>query len=312
MADCSVADVLTNAMSILGDSFGEVTQEIQNDFQTAYGDLMACLIKLNSQEVQREVYYTLPANTNVVFPSSLGVTDFAEPQQVWERGNVQSLAVASTTDGTPITVTLSAPGTPGQTGARVELNGIQGVPGYVNRDWFITVLNSTQFTLNGSVACGSNGTGGSCMTSVSGWLPMANMDVTPLGAAIAAQGNILGSWRWTDNAIYVPGALEDRQLWIEYLADETAPVSGVIGLCDGRELNFLSYATAARFAPKRQLVMGPYCQQTAYGPTGEPDGSGGMLRQLLIPIWKQRQQLPREQGRYRRRRSFIPVTSSQG
>ena len=299
-------------MSILGDPSGEITQEIQNDFQTAYGDLMACLIKLNSQEVQREVYFTLPANTNVVFPTSLGVTDFAEPQQIWERGNVQELAIASTTDGTPITVTLAAPGQIGQSGARVELNGIQGVPDWVNRDWFITVIDNLNFTLNGSVTCGSNGTGGNVMTSVDNWLPMANADIAPLGGAISAQGNILGSWRWTDNIIYVPGALEPRQLWINYLADETAPVAGVIGLCQGRELNFLSYATAARFAPKRQLVMGPYCQQTAYGPTGEPDGSGGMLRQLLIPIIKQRQQLPRQQGRYRRRRSFIPVTSSQG
>lgn len=301
MADCTVADVLTKAQSVLGDPDGEITQELVDDYGTTYGDLMACLMKISSPEVTREVYYTVPANTGVIDPSSLGVTDFGEPQQMWERGNVSSVNVTGFTDGTPITITLAA----SVSSAQIELNGIQGVPDWVNRDWYITPAGGNNYTLNGSVACGSAGTGGTAMFSADSFIKMFNQDVMPM-AGPPVVGSVLGFWRWTNGKIYVPGANEPRQVWIEYLADDTPPASGPIGLCQGRELNFLAYGTAARFAPKRQIVMGPQIGQWAYGPSGEPDGSGGMLRELLVPIMQQQAQLPMRMGLFRRRRTQFP------
>lgn len=295
-------------MSLIGDSDGEISQEIVNDFGTAYSDLISMLLKIAAPEIVREVYYTLPANTNVLFPSQLGVSDFSEPQQLYERGNVSSTAISSVDDGTPISITVA--GLPQPTNGRVELNNIPNVPPWLNRDWFITITGANTFTLNGSVATGVGGqlaTTGSVMWSPETFESMGIVDITPPNIAPGSQ--VLGSWRWVEGTIYFPNVSnEPRQLWIEYLADTTPPVSGTIGLLNGRELKFLSHATAAHFAPKRQLPMGPQLAAWAYGPSGEADGSGGFLRQLIVPVLKQKNQLPRRSGLFRLRRGVVVLT----
>lgn len=308
MADCTVSDVLTDAMSLLGDADGEITQELVSDFNTAYSELNGCLLKINAQEIQRELYFTLPANTNVVFASQLGVSDFGEPQQIWERGSVSTANITSIVDGTPITVNVDV--MPSPVDGRVELNSVPNVPAWVNRDWFITKTGATQFTLNGSISTGVGGTlasSGKVMWSPEQWLPMKQPDFLPATTSSPAP-DVLGSWKWEDNILYFPqGANLPRQLWIQYLANGTPPASGVIGIANGRELKFLSHATAAHFAPKRQMVMGPQLQAIAYGPSGEPDATGGLLRQLIKPIELQQQQMPRQMGRYRRRRIWPAI-----
>jgi hypothetical protein len=190
----------------------------------------------------------------------------------------------------------------------VELNGVQGVPGSVNRDWFITITGADTFTLNGSRELGfGSGTGGTAMWSQQTFQPMINIDTRP-GAGQLVINEVLGSWQWNENAIYVPGSTSPRQLWIEYIASTDAPLTGTIGLCQGREKQFLTYATAARFATGvRQMPVGPQYMMAAYGPSGQADGSGGMLRELLAPIWRQQQQLPRRPGLIRPRRGIAPV-----
>jgi hypothetical protein len=311
MPDVTVQDVLNDAMSLFGDADGEISQELFNDFQTAYSELMDQLMLIASPEVQREVYYSLPANTNVLFPSQLGVTDFAEPQQIWERGNIQTATIASVTDGTPITVLVTPAVTPAPSDGRVELNGVPSVPAYVNRDWFITATGTPgQFTLNGSITTGAGGvlaTAGQVMWSSDDFKKMTSIDVRPPGNV--ASPSELGSWRWTNNAIYFPsGANTARQLWIEYLADESAPPSGTIGLLNGRELKFLSHATAANFCPKRQMPQGPALTMKAYGPSGQADASGGLLRLLINPVLKQKNQLPKRSGMFRLRRGIVSIT----
>lgn len=307
MANCNVDDVLSEAMILLGDENGEVTQQLLTYFGLAYSELVAMLLKLNSQEVQREVYYTLPAYTNVIFPEQLGVQDFAEPQQLWERGAVESVDVVTVTDGTPISVETASPIVLASNN-RVELNGVEGVPAWVNRDWFVTITGANTFTLNGSYSTGfTQATTGTVQSSQEQFIPMATIDYRPPGGpGNAAVNQVLGNWRWEDNALYFSGSTEPRQLWIEYLADSTPPAVGEIGLCQGREQQFLAYATAARFAMgARQMPVGPGLMLAAYGPTGEADGKGGLLRQLLAPIWRQQQQLPRRMGLIRPRRGFI-------
>jgi hypothetical protein len=310
MADCTVADVLNDAMSLLGDPDGEITQEIANDFATSYTELMDAALLIAAPEIQREVYYTLPANTGVLFPVQLGVTDFAEPSQIYERGSVQSVNIVSITDGTPLTVVAS--GTPAPTDGRVEISGATGsspLPGWVNRDWFITPTGPNTFTLNGSITTGIGGviaTTGTVNWSSDGFVKMNQVDVRPPEAPPTPQN--LGVWRWADRFIYFPnGSNQPRQLWIEYLADETPPASGIIGLFNGRELKFLSHATAASFAPKRQLPMGPQLMAKAYGPSGQADMTGGLCRSLLNPVLKQKNALPRRAGLYRMRRGFVSI-----
>ena len=307
MAQVTVDEVLGDAQVLLGDAAGAITQNLLTFYRMAYMELIQMLIKINAQEVTREIYYTLPAYTNVVFPEQLGATDFAEPQQIWERGAVNQVEIATITDGNPISVQLTAP-MPDGLGTHIEINNSPAPP-TVNRDWYITPTGADTFTLNGSYALGftSPAAGGNVMFSAQTFQPMQNVDVMPLSQT-PALNLVLGSWRWTENAIYVPGSTEDRQLWIQYLANDTAPEVGTIGLCEGRERGFLAYATAARFAMgARQMPVGPGYMLTAYGPKGEADGSGGLLRQLLVPILRQQQQLPRRMEPIRPRRGIAPV-----
>lgn len=288
-------------MSVLGDPNGEITQEIFDDFGTAYLDLLQLLMKISSPEVTREVYFTVKANTGVIDPRSLGVVDFAEPTQLWERAPVSSVAVVSLTDGTPISITLASP----PPSSQIELQGIVGVPGWVNRDWWITPTGGNTCTLNGSVTCGSNGTGGVAMFSNSPFSPMARQDTAPF-AGTQQLGSTLGYYVWENGFIYVPACNNDIQVWIEYLINATPPTSGDIGLVEGRELNALAYATAAYFAPKRAIPQGPQIKMDAFGESGRPNGSGGMFRELIIPILQEQQNTPRRSGKFRPRRTPFP------
>jgi hypothetical protein len=304
MSDCSVQDVLTGAMSLLGDPSGEISQEIIDDFNTAYSEMVDLAIKCQVQQIKREVYYTLPANTNVLFPDQqLGVTDFDEPARLWERSIGSTIAVQSTTDGTPIQVNATAHGF--NSGQRVELNSILGVPAWVNRDWYITVLNPNAFTLNGSILAGANGTGGTAMYSADNFVPMKLVSTIPSNQN--PQNIALGVYYFEDNILYFPGSLEARQLWIEYYAGEDPPPSGIIGFANGRELNFLKNATAAHFAPKRQIAQGAQCRMDAYGDSGIADGGGGMLRALIVPMMHQKNARTMKPRPYRPRRPQFPT-----
>ncbi len=194
MPEITVADVITKAMSVLGDPSGEVTQEIVDDFGTSYLDVMNVYEKIGAPDILRDIYYTVPENTGAISADSL-VDDFGEPFQLWERGNVSTAAITSTTDGTPITVTFAGavPSPP-----QLELQGIQGVPSWVNRDWFITVTGASTCTLNGSVLCGSDGTGGTAQWSNENFTRMVPSGPTPLAGPNLAQA-AFGIWRWQDD-----------------------------------------------------------------------------------------------------------------
>lgn len=303
MADCSVADVLTKAMSILGDPDGEITQEIVDDFGTSYLDHINLLNKISAPEITRDMYFTVPANTGAISVATLGMDDFSQPQQLWERGNVATAAITGTTDGTPITVTFPGAVPPGP---QIELQGIQGVPSWVNRDWYITVTGAHTCTLNGSVLCGANGSGGTAQWSNEPFAKMQPSDSVPFAGPQLNQ-SVFGSWRWQDNWLYVPACSQPRQLWIQYTANSVPPASGVIGLCEGRELNSLAYSTGAYFAPKRGIAQGPQLAARAWGESGIPDGSGGLIRELITPILLQDQTVQRVSGLFRSRR--FPVVT---
>lgn len=302
MSDITVQDVLTGAMSLIGDADGEISQEIVDDYQTAYGNVMALALKLGLPQIQREVYYTLPANTGALFASQLGVNDFSEPVRIWERGGLTTVAITGTADGAQNIVVQTTTGHGRTTGDRVELNNITLVPGWVNRDWLITVTDATHFQLNGSIPCGVSGVGGTMMFSRERFSPV------DLVGSIGSQElrQTLGQYQWQNNAIWFTGSNQVRQLWIEYLATSDAPLSGVIGFANGNELNYLKHATAAHFAPKRQMPQGPQLKMDAYGSSGEPDGGGGLLRSLILPMLKQRQGMVLAPRPFRRRRGLIP------
>lgn len=314
MSSCTVSDVITLAQSLLGDKLVQLTADIFEDFATAYGDLINQSNTLALSAIVREVYYTLPANTTVIEPAFLGVTDFAQPQQLWQRQNVSSAPLVasggiSLTAGIPVEIHF--PGAAPQAGGQIELTGIQGIggavmPTWINRDWYVSAgSDANSLRLNGSITPGVNGTAGSASWSNDTFTKMTSTDYTPQAGPQNQQMGNLSTWRWENGKIYVNPCESPIQVWIQYLASPDAPASGEIGLYDGREKNFLAYATAARFAPKRQIAQGPQLMADAYGPSGEPDGSGGMLRALINPQMLQNQVTQRRSGLFRRRRGLV-------
>ncbi len=309
MSTCQVSDVEILAVNLLGDVSNQITSDIGTYFKVAYGDLINLLNKTAQPTITREVYYTLPANTTVVDPAFFGVTDFAQPQQIWQRQNVSTTPITSLAGNvTPMVVTFSG-AVPAV--AQVELTGMLGVggatlPTWLNRDWYITKTGSNTASLNGSFQCGISATGGSAAWSNDTFRKMNNPDYSPLAGPQTPDGT-LNIWRWENGRIYVNACSVPTQLWIQYLASPNPPASGEIGLCDGRELNFLAYATGGRFGVKYQMVMGPSLMQSAYGDMGQPDGSDGLLRELIVPQMLQNQNVQRRSGLFRRRRNGIPM-----
>jgi len=312
MADTSVEQVLSLAQDFIGDSNGEITQTLLSYFGVAYSELRNLSLKINAPPIVREAFFVLPAYTNILFPSQLGVSDFAQPQQLWERGAIEGIEVTSVTDGTPIEVTTASPVVLASNN-QVQLNGITGAPSWINRNWFVTLTGANTFTLNGSYQIESGfgtitpgaGENWTAQTSQQKFIPMSTIDYRPPGNTVT---ETLGSWWWEDNALNFKGATIPRQIWIEYIADDSAPEVGTIGLYQGRELQFLAMATAARFETSaRQMPAGPAHMLAAYGPSGQADGSGGLLRDLIVPTLCQMQQLPRRSGYFRPRRRFNGV-----
>jgi hypothetical protein len=307
--DITVFDVVQKAVACLGDDQQEITQTILDDFGTSYTDLLNVINKVEAPTIIRSVTTVLQPNTNIIMPMSLNTPDFGEPRQLWERGNVAYAPldpVTSIIDGTPLTIQFQ---TNFSGGGLISLIGIQNAPPWVNRDWYVTPVlgQPTQVTLNGSV--GITGTPGTVIAGSTGyaswstdsWTPMIPQDYAPASTPPPPTA-ALGVWRWKNGQIEVPAPQQAVQVWIQYTASTIPPATGFLSLAFGRELYFLAYATAARFAPKRQLTMGPQLFQIAYGPTGEPDGSGGMLRELIVPMMQQQQGIRYRSGLFRRRR----------
>jgi hypothetical protein len=96
-------------------------------------------------------------------------------------------------------------------------------------------------------------------------------------------------WKWEGDMFYFVPATSARLLKIEYSASALAPSIGNLVLIDGAK-EFLSVRTASLIAPTRGMPeLGQQLAHMALGPTLQADGSGGLLRQLVNPMLKEKQ-----------------------
>lgn len=300
MADCTVSDIYGDVRALLGDTLTEIFDDstLAVPFGQAYRELHDCLINNGLPPARREAYPVLPAYTGVLVPAAFNITDLDEPIEVWERGNILSVAISTLTNATPIVVTTaSAHGVSANT--EVTLYGVS-TPTVVNDNWWVSVPANNQLALNGSVASGAYGAGGYVAWSSDRWV-ICN----PTDSITQVQpGNRLQYVQWERGRFNFRPATEQRQLKIVYWASGAAPASGNIGIDNAR--SFLALATAYRAALMRD--MGDRSQQLkleAYGPELIPNVSGGALRSLVNPMVKEMQKRPVRPQTFRPRRNAM-------
>lgn len=263
---------------------------LQNYFGMAWRELYQALSVTGSPRIVRYFYWILPAENQQLSPAAIGLTDFAEPEYVEERGNINFHSIVSTSNATPIVVNDLAHGY--ATGQEVYLDGTSGTRAPWGR-WNITVIDGNNYSLNGSVQDGSAGTGGQVATGIDQFsevLPVRWQDD-------GTQSSSLGYYLWENQLLQFRGCTEPRQLRITYLASgvPTTSPTATLGLddCD----TFLSARTASLAAQaKGWYQMANEMKTEALGPSAVADGSGGLLH-----IWLKTQIRLMQREQFRRR-----------
>lgn len=300
MAIPTVSEVMLGTAALLGDTAAEqfTSAILLPWYSAAYREAADLGLRWGLPQGRRDAYYVLPANTTVVTPAQLGIADMGEPISMWERNNIATLTVTGVTNATPMVVTTSASHNLGS-GSPVEIYGVVGPVG-VNEQWRVTVASPTTFSLNGSSAGGVYTSGG---TVVVGGEESANPFSEMDPANYLPQqpiGPLLGNWRWINDRFYFVGATQQVELYLEYTSSGAAPQSGSVGWDDCQ--NFLMFRTGSLIAPAYDMdILGAQLAMQAVGPSGQADGTGGMLRGFMYPMLRNKMLIPRRSGRFRPR-----------
>ncbi len=275
-----VQNVYDDVRALLQGGSSDTTWGVGNDivqpfFARAYAAMWGIMRWAGMQQVKRDFYFLVPAYTSIVNPVTIGIPDFGSPAQVWERGNVQTWQIATTDTGSPITVT-TADATGLGTNADVTVSGVTGTPAPWGR-WFITVIDSTSFTLNGSVSDGVAGVGGTVAYSAERFdnFPMAE---TVSDTDRPLQGRLL-DYQFKNGVFQFRGATQPAQIRVTYFANDAAPTNPLTPINIPASRNFLGTYTASMLARARGWYdMADKLAAQALGPSMQEDGSGGQLR----------------------------------
>jgi hypothetical protein len=310
MAIPTASNVMDLARSHLGDEAvagGEIfTNTILLPFvNSATRELFRVMQNIQLPRVKVQVYFNLPANTSILYPSTANIADMGEPEWVEERDISGTYAVSGCTlsSGVP---TLTTATHPLVTGQRVVTYGIGGITGAAGT-WAITSSGVTSATLNGAVASGTYTSGGTMSYSTDAFASLEWAD--SISEAEDSGGTSLDRVAWIGDAFRFPSASTARQLRITYwssAASLTSP-SDSIGVDDS--LDFLATRAAALAAASRGAEsIAQRLNAQALGPkVTEADASGGLLRQLLSAAVLREQAEPGNRRQpFRRRRAAYP------
>ena len=300
MADAQVSEIFADVAGLFGEDPNSpevyTPSMLYQHYGVAYRELYGVLMNLNLQISDQEGIVVLPAYSKSLRPSQMGITDFGEPQKLWERGSAFTKTILSISNTTPAVVTTD--GAHGlATNQEVGIYGVANTVG-INDQWFITSLGSDTFSLNNSVA-GGPGTGGTVSWSSENWYPMRLADVLPQWPI----GQRLTYWEWKGDALRFLGANEVRQLKLEYSASGNPPSSGAVGIDNARD--FLVYRTASLAGRTRDEERAAQFAFESLGKNLAADGSGGLLRTLVNPMLKQKQRIPHRRMPFRPRRHAL-------
>lgn len=300
MSDPVVSDVLSHAAELLGDPDRDLFDDnvLLPRYGTAYRDIFRLMDKWNLPSVRRVIFYNLSAYRNVLEPVTTGIADMGNPTKLWERGNLTTTTISAASDASPIVLTV-ADASPFSDNDDATVHGVVGPTGRINGKWFIDVTGNA-VTLNGSLAAGTWSSGGTLTKSSDDFTEMNN----PHRLSQQDPAQFLREWVWRDDVFWFRGSTEERQLKIEYESSGDPPVTGAIGIDDS--LDFLAHRTAALAALSRGMEgRSKDLMFLAVGKTGQPDGSGGFLHDLMQPMVMEKQKRHRRPGAFRARRRHL-------
>lgn len=302
----TMTNCLDAARFYLGDdqtSGGEVfTNTILTPaFNMAYRELFRALQGIANPRVQRTVFYDLPANTAFLAPSTAGIADFGEIEVMEERGGVTSVSITNAVTGSGF-VTITAASHGFATGDAIVVFGVVGLSG-TSGIWGVTVTDANTFKLNGAVGAGTytaaTGTAsksGETFTEVIG--PRRIIDVGPVSSS-------LGVYDWYEDAFHFQMCNVLRELRITYISSAAtiAAVGDTTGVDDS--LDFLAIRTAGLAASSRGARdRAAELNAMALGASGQADGSGGILRELVAAGVRALQANPCQRPPFRDRYPF--------
>ena len=307
MPTCLLSDIFNDVRGLLSDTQvagGEIftNSYLQIHFAEPYRTMFGRL-QGSSKRVQRVFSVVLPALNSVLIPANYQILDMSEPVMVEERPAPNSIAITSTGTATPIQVTASGHGLS---------NGTEGaVSGVANTyapwgNWFITVVDANNFTLNGSMTDGVAGTGGFFYPETNQeWSEVSPIDLTA-GGLDGIPTTTLGDYLWIDEEFQFRGCTVPTELRITYNASGTAPSNPTTSIAIDNARDFLDYATAANAArSKSWWDQYERLHMRAYGNQDNPDDG-------LLEIFWRAQVLGAQRGPQRRQQPFRAKRSRYG
>jgi hypothetical protein len=272
---------------------------LQPHFAEPYRRMYSCLAGM-SKRVQRIVYVDLPAYTTILIPATYGLPDFSEPELIEERPALSPVTIVSTNTSTPIVANAPSHGL-GSAGAMVsgQVSNVFGTPAPWG-NWFVTVIDANNFSLNGSQSDGNAGTGGYFTAqSLQQFVPVDPIDMAIQGIDGQPQ-QYLGVYLWNNEQLQFRGAVGTQQLRITYWASGSPPTNTGTTIGIDNCIDFLACATAANAARAEGFFqLADMLKSTAFGQTQEANCVGGLLGDFL-----KIQVLTLQRGPQRRTRPF--------
>ena len=309
MAKPTVQSVYDQSRSLLGDDQispqGEVFTNavLQPHYSVAYRALYRTMAILGNPYIERDVFYTLPANTTFLDPATAGITDMGEPLFVEWRTGFTSVNITGATIGAGF-VTITAPGHGAASGDQVVTGGIVGLVG-TDGIWGVTVLDPNTLTLNGCVATGTYTSGGTATRGGGQFFPMDARDrFDDLGANASGY-----EYTWIGDVFGFRVSAAPLELRITYSASGNPPTNTATTIGIDDSLDFLStYAAGLAIASRGGRDLANELQIRAIGREKNEENPGGLLLSFLRNEVKRVQRIPPEQ---RRRQAFRPrITNS--
>jgi hypothetical protein len=265
---------------------------LQPYFNLAYPELIAAATMAQTNRVRRDFYTVVPAYTTELNPLAIGVVDMDEPELVWEAQNATIIPIATVGRNSPVQVTTQAPHGLASN-AQVNAGGTLGTSSVQGR-WFVTVIDSLNVTLNGSVSDGNTGTGGYLVSTGAQFQPVISDDQT--GNDNRPLSNYLETYSWVQSTFQFRGATSPVLIHVRYWINGNPPQNPAVPIGLEGCFGYLSYRVAGKAAEsKGWFQLADRYTTEAIGPKREADMTGGLLRTFLASqvLRMQRQQYRR-------------------
>ena len=257
----------------------------------AVGQMFDKMAAVGVGRVIRTVYRALPAYATIFDPVYFGLTDWLAPVEFRERGGLETdrlinsagmIASGAPRNQVELNLGFTAAATALPTGALVTVGGMSGMTGGEGM-YAVIASTTTSCILAGAQTVGTYTSGGRVGYSLQEFTPMVQRERI-LDNMI--QSGVLEQWAIDGNVTRFPGATGIRELEVRYVSSSTelSAIGDQIAVHDCRRL--LATLTAALFCYGRGARdTAQTMERLAFG----ADGTGGMMRDILLPMVKAKQ-----------------------